>query len=183
LERIVRGVEACGSVAGRMERIDRGQDHAVFVDHPTSGHAVAATLAGLRRLTPGRLVVLAETACAERLVADAVPAGDDGREAEGAMAATFNRRAMRWADDCLVVPPTLMDELGRAADVMAYARIDRLLSSLGEQDCLIVLGDVSGGGQSPIDPDGDPLPLAAVVDGWLQLAHVPQPFVSHRRAA
>jgi hypothetical protein len=47
--------------------IDRGQDHAAFVDHPTSGHALAATLASLRRLTPGRLVVLAEEAAVARL--------------------------------------------------------------------------------------------------------------------
>ena len=193
LERIVRGIEACGSVSGRLERIDRGQAHAAFVDHPTSGHALAATLSGLRRLTRGRLVVLAETACVERLVADASGRTGDGgcftgpssnqREAEGRMAATFNRRTMRWADDCLVVSGTLMDEAGRAADVTAYARIDRLLSSLGEQDCLLVLGDVGSRCQSPDDPDGDPLPLVAVVDGWLQLAHVPQPFVSQRRAA
>ena len=90
---------------------------------------------------------------------------------------------MRWADDCLVVSGTLMDEVGKAADVMAYARIDRLLSSLREQDCLLVLGDVRGRCEDPIDPDGDPLPLAAVVDGWLQLAYVPQPFESGRRAA
>lgn len=185
LERIVRGIEACGSVSGRMERIDRGQDHAAFVDHPTSGHALAATLAGLRRLTRGRLVVLAETACAERLVADTCGAvGHFGRRGgDGRVAATFNRRTMRWADDCLVVAGTLMDEVGKAADMMAYARIDRLLSSLGEQDCLLVLGDVGGRAQNPIDPDGDPLPLAAVVDGWLQLAHVPQPFASERRVA
>ena len=192
LERIVRGIEACGSVSGRLERIDRGQDHAAFVDHPTSGHALAATLAGLRRLTRGRLVVLAETACAERLVADACRGGGAGRyfrgreedeRENGRAAATFNRRAMRWADDCLVVSGTLMDEVGKAADVMAYARIDRLLSSLREQDCLLVLGDVRGRCEDPIDPDGDPLPLAAVVDGWLQLAYVPQPFESGRRAA
>jgi UDP-N-acetylmuramoyl-L-alanyl-D-glutamate--2,6-diaminopimelate ligase len=193
LERIVRGIEACGSVSGRLERLDRGQDHAAFVDHPTSGHALAATLSGLRRLTRGRLVVLAETACAERLVADAcgadgvaehrkkMPGG--GRGGSGRVAATFNRRAMRWADDCLVVSDTLMDEDGRAADVMAYAMIDRLLASLGQEDCLLVLGDVAGRSQSPIDPDGDPLPLEAVVDGWLQLANVPQPFASERRAA
>lgn len=189
LERIVRGIEACGSVSGRLERIDRGQDHAAFVDHPTSGHALAATLAGLRRLTRGRLVVLAETACAERLVADACGAGGPRREFgsrradDGRMATTFHRRTMRWADDCLVVSGTLMDEDGKAADVMAYARIDRLLSSLGEQDCLLVLGDVGSRSQNPIDPDGDPLPLAAVVDGWLQLAYVPQPFEGKRRAA
>ena len=99
------------------------------------------------------------------------------------MAATFNRRTMRWADDCLVVSGTLMDEVGRAADVMDYARIDRLLSSLGDQDCLLVLGDVGGRSHDPLDPDGDPLSLEAVVDGWLQLAYVPQPFESKRRAA
>ena len=185
LERIVRGIEACGSVSGRLERIDRGQDHAAFVDHPTSGHALAGTLAGLRRLTRGRLVVLAETACAERLVADACGAGGRfGRQdRDGRIAATFNRRTMRWADDCLVVSGTLMDDEGAAADVMAYARIDRLLSSLGEQDCLLVLGDVRGRSQNPIDPDGDPLPLEAVIDGWLQLAHVPQQFEPKRGAA
>jgi UDP-N-acetylmuramoyl-L-alanyl-D-glutamate--2,6-diaminopimelate ligase len=185
LERIVRGIEACGSVSGRLERIDRGQDHAAFVDHPTSGHALAATLAGLRRLTRGRLVVLAETACAERLVADVCGAGwQFGRRAgDDRVSATFNRRTMRWADDCLVVSGTLMDAEGKAADVMAYARIDRLLSSLGEQDCLLVIGDVGERSQNPIDPDGDPLPLAAVVDGWLQLAYVPQPLESKRRAA
>ena len=36
LERIARGLEAAGSVAGRMERIDRGQEMAVFLDRPTS---------------------------------------------------------------------------------------------------------------------------------------------------
>jgi UDP-N-acetylmuramoyl-L-alanyl-D-glutamate--2,6-diaminopimelate ligase len=193
LERIARGIEACGSVSGRLERIDRGQDHATFVDHPTSGHALAATLSGLRRLTRGRLVVLAETACAERLVADACGTDiarrefgwheHEGQVEDGRVATTFNRRTMRWADDCLVVSGTFMDEVGKAADVMAYARIDRLLCSLGEQDCLLVLGDVGSRSQNPIDPDGDPLPLAAVVDGWLQLAHVPQPFTSERRAA
>jgi len=188
LERIARGIESCGSVAGRLERIDRGQDHAAFVDHPTSGHALSATLAGLRRLTRGRLVVLSETGCAERLVAHtrgphATLRAVEGREVEGRMAATFNRRTMRWADDSLVVPDTLMDESGKASDVMAYARIDRLLSGLGPQDCLLVLGDLGGRGHNPIDPDGDPLPLAAIVDGWLQLAHVPQPFVSGRDAA
>jgi UDP-N-acetylmuramoyl-L-alanyl-D-glutamate--2,6-diaminopimelate ligase len=188
LERIARGIEACGSVSGRLDRIDRGQHHAAFVDHPTSGHALTATLGGLRRLTRGRLVVLAETDCAARLVADACVDGSSGRGIGGRqgtdrIAATFNRRTMRWADDCLVVSGTLMDEVGKAADVAAYARIDRLLSSLGEEDCLLVLGDVGGRSQSPIDPDGDPLPLAAVVDGWLQLAYVPQPFASERRAA
>ena len=107
----------------------------------------------------------------------------DRRKAETRMTAAFERRSLRWADECLVVPATFMDELGGASDVMAYARIDRLLSSLGERDCLLVLGEVGGRRPDPVDPDGEPMPLSAVVDGWLQLAHVPQPFTSGRDAA
>jgi len=66
---------------------------------------------------------------------------------------------------------------------MAYASIDRLLSSLGEHDSLLVLGDVRSTGQGSFDPDDDPLSLAAVVDGWLHLANAPQPFASGRHAA
>jgi len=183
LERITRGLESCGSVSGRMERLDRGQDHAAFIDHPTSGHALARTLAGLRRLTPGRLVVLAESACAMRLVADACGQDDVPGPARGDVAATFNRRAMRWADECFVVPSTVLDEAGNAADVMAYARIDRILSSLEGHDCLLVLGNLLGRGGSPLEPDGDPLPLAAVVDGWLQLAHGSRPLTFGRQDA
>jgi len=183
LERITRGLESCGSVSGRMERLDRGQDHAAFIDHPTSGHALARTLAGLRRLTPGRLVVLAESACAMRLVADACGQDDVPGPARGDVAATFNRRAMRWADECFVVPGTVLDEAGNAADVMAYARIDRILSSLEGHDCLLVLGNLLGRGGSPLEPDGDPLPLAAVVDGWLQLAHGSRPLTFGRQDA
>ncbi|NQW46720.1 MAG: hypothetical protein HQ464_03010 [Planctomycetes bacterium] len=182
LERIVRGIEAAGSVSGRMERIDRGQDYAVFVDRPTSGHALVAALAGLRRLTRGRLVMLAEADIAGRLSADVRRGGRAGRQRA---AETFCRRAARWTDDCLVVPGTLMDEAGNAADVMAYARIDRLLSSLKPNDCLLVLGAVASHDVNPTDtdPEAHPLPLAAVVEGWLELAHVPQPYDAARRAA
>ena len=183
LERIVRGIEAAGSVSGRMEPIDRGQDHAAFIDHPTSGHALAATLGGLRRLTRGRFVVLAEAACAARLMSEGCGSDAQLSDDEYQEAGAFRRRIMRWADDCLVVPNTLMDDAGNTADLLAYARIDRLLSSLGGDDCLIILGDVSGRSLGPTEPDGDPLSLAAIVDGWLQLAHVPEPFVSGRYAA
>lgn len=175
LERSARGIEAAGSVPGRVERIDRGQDHAVFVDHPTSGHALAAALRGLRRLTPGRLVVLAEERLVDRLAAAA--GGQDG------VLGDFGRRISRWADDCLVVPATLLDDEGAAADLAAYARVDRLLAKLRPEDCLLVLGDQPVARDPWGDPDG-PLPsLAAVVDGWLQLAHAPQPFGTGRRAA
>lgn len=175
LERVARGLEAAGSVPGRVERIDRGQDHAAFVDHPTSGHALAATLASLRRLTPGRLVVLAEEAAVARLSA--------GQGRRHAVLGEFSRRIARWADDCLVAPATLLDDEAVAADLAAYARVDRLLSGLRPEDCLLVLGVPATTAHGPDDPEGPPPSLAAVVDGWLQLAHVPQPFGAGRRAA
>jgi hypothetical protein len=180
LERIARGVEAAGSVAGRLERLDRGQDHATFLDHPTSGHALAATLSGLRRLTPGRLVVMAERRVATRVIA----AGSGSR---GARAATveFGRRVRRWADECLVVPETVLETGAGPADLAAYARIDRILSGLGRQDCLLVLGDVGLGVGAPVDPDDGSrtLPLATIVDGWLRLAHGIRPLAPGRHVA
>jgi len=47
LECIARGLEAAGSVPGRLDRLRRGQEAHVFVDQPTSGHALATTLASL----------------------------------------------------------------------------------------------------------------------------------------
>ena len=163
LERITRGLEAAGTVAGRMERIDRGQEMAVFLDRPTSGHALATTLASLRRLAPGRLVMLAEEGIAASL-------GEGCR---------FTIRAARWCDETIVVPGGVVDDQPGDEAAAAYARLDSLLSSLGEGDCVLVLGDALRRQGDPGDP-GDPaaeaaprLSLAALVDGWLQLAHPP----------
>jgi hypothetical protein len=67
LDVAVRGIESAGGVPGRVERLDRGQDAALFIDSPTTGHALAATLASLRRLTKGRLVVIAEEPLVKRI--------------------------------------------------------------------------------------------------------------------
>jgi UDP-N-acetylmuramoyl-L-alanyl-D-glutamate--2,6-diaminopimelate ligase len=171
LERIVRGIEAAGGVPGRVERIDRGQPHAVFVDQPTSRHALRSTLASLRRLTPGRLVVLSEPRVAARI------------DAEGAGRRPFERCVRKWADDCVVVPPDLVGEGDSPTAVLAYARIDRLLAGLRADDCLLVTGAVAPRRQAPTDPEGEPMALATVVDGWLQLAHQPRPWGGSRRAA
>ena len=164
LERIARGIEAAGSVSGRMERIDRGQDAAVFLDQPTSRHALATTLASLRRLTPGRLVLLAEEELADQL--------DDLR---------FESRAARWCDETVVVPSTIMEQRAGSKAVATYARLDRLLSSLGDRDCVLVLGDVLRRQGDPGDPGEPQFGLTALVDGWLQLAH--PPVWDRRRAA
>jgi UDP-N-acetylmuramoyl-L-alanyl-D-glutamate--2,6-diaminopimelate ligase len=150
-EAIARGIEAVGSVPGRVERIDCGQDTAVFVDVTTSGPGLGATLASLRRLTTGRLAVLVEEEAAAAF----------GRQA-------FSRVARRWCDEVVTVPAHMLDERGPADALAAYARVDRLLAGLGAGDCLLVVGRVAVEGGLP---PADAVPLAAVVSGWLRLAH------------
>ena len=166
LERIARGIEAAGSVSGRVERLDRGQDFAAFLDRPTSGHALASTLASLRRLTPGRLVLIAEEAIAEGL-------GGRGR---------FATRSARWCDECFLAPGDIAADDADADVVAAYARIDRVLARLGAGDCVLVLGDVLRSASPSGDPECGGLGLVDVVDGWLQLAHPPR-HPARRRAA
>jgi UDP-N-acetylmuramoyl-L-alanyl-D-glutamate--2,6-diaminopimelate ligase len=162
LERISRGIDAAGPVAGRMERIDRGQDVPVFVDAPTSRHAVSSTLACLRRLTPRRLVAIAEERWTRAVNADVDWLG-------------------RWCDASLVVPTTMMVADAEDHDIAAYARIDRLLNDLGADDCLIVLGGPGLPGGGPPGPDDGEFALVDVIDGWFQLAH--PPGSAGRRAA
>ena len=166
LEIAARGIEAAGSVPGRLDRIRRGQAAHVFVDQPTTGHALASTLASLRRLTPGRLVVLAEEAWAARL---------GGRR--------FANRASRWCNDCLVVPAGLLDPSAGSRQLAAYARIDRLLSGLGARDCVLLVGSGLTHRPDPGDPGEPQVPLAVVVDAWLEMAHPATWPGAGRRAA
>ena len=96
-EKIARGLESVRSVAGRITRCDRGQDFTVFVDRPSSGHALASTLSSLRRLGNGRLLVLAEESMAEQL---------GGKE-------RFASRASRWCDHDISRPPGYCVREGR----------------------------------------------------------------------
>ena len=170
MELVARGLESTGGVPGRLERICRGQEVHVFVDQPTSGHALASTLTSLRRLTPGRLVVLAE----EQALG---PLGGGGRFAE---------RASRWCNDCLVAPEGVLDAGAGSRQLAVYARIDRLLSGLGSRDCVLVVGAHAAPRPDPGDPSdpGEPqVPLAVVVDAWLELAHPADETVRRKRAA
>ncbi|MFM8415696.1 MAG: Mur ligase family protein [Planctomycetota bacterium] len=155
LEVAVRGVESAGGVPGRVERIDRGQDAALFVDSPTSPHALAATLASLRRLTRGRLVVIAEDPLVARLGGG-----------------SFGPLVARHCDACVVAPTSVLTEDPAESDVAAYARIDRLLDSLTAGDCGLVLGGSDGQGGPVGGPPGR-FPLATLVDAWLQIAGAP----------
>jgi hypothetical protein len=153
LDRSARGLEAAGAVPGRVERIDCGQDAAVFVDSPSSGHALAGTLGSLRRLTRGRLVVVAEERLARQVA---------GRD--------FVRRVSRWCDGCELVPDTILDAAADERTLACYARIDALLSGLGSDDCLLVAGGLRRGRRGRMIPAGR-FPLAELVQGWLRLAH------------
>lgn len=155
LQVAVRGVESAGGVPGRVERIDRGQEAALFVDSPTSPHALAATLASLRRLTSGRLVVIAEDPLVARLGGG-----------------SFGPLVARHCDACVVAPTSVLTDDPAESDVAAYARIDRLLDSLGEGDCGLVLGGIDGHG-GPADGPPGRFPLAALVGAWLQIAAAP----------
>jgi UDP-N-acetylmuramoyl-L-alanyl-D-glutamate--2,6-diaminopimelate ligase len=151
LDVAIRGIESAGTVPGRMERLDFGQDTPLFLDGPTSGHALGATLASLRRLTRGRLVVMAEEPLVNRIGAG-----------------HFQALADRHADACVIAPQTVLADDPADADVAAYARIDRLLDSLGADDCGLVLGGVG----QPGPPPGR-FPLAMLVDAWLQISQAP----------
>lgn len=166
LELVARGLESTGGVPGRLDRIRRGQDVHVFVDQPTSGHALASTLASLRRLTPGRLVVLAEEKALGGL--------GGGRR--------FAERVSRWCNDCLVVPEGVLDASAGSRQLAAYARIDRLLSGLGSRDCVLLVGADLPSRPDPGDPGEPQIPLAMLVDAWLELAH-PADFSGHGKRA
>ena len=163
LEVAVRGIESAGGVPGRVERLDMGQEAAIFLDSPTSGHALATTLASLRRLTRGRLVVIAEEPLVERI--------GGGR---------FGPLVARHCDGCIVAPVTVLADDPADADVAAYARIDRLLESLGPDDCGLVLGGVGRSGTRPPAPAGR-FALAMLARAWLQISQAPAP--ADRRAA
>jgi UDP-N-acetylmuramoyl-L-alanyl-D-glutamate--2,6-diaminopimelate ligase len=164
LDVAARGIEAAGSVAGRVERLDRGQDFAAFLDAPSNRHALASTLASLRRLTPGRLAVVAEQGLVDRLGA-----------------AGFARPVRRRCDDVVVVPPGVLDDVADEAALAAYARIDLMLGRLGRRDCLLVLGSPAGPARRGRPAAG--VPLATLVDGWLRLAHPPQRVAAGPRRA
>jgi UDP-N-acetylmuramyl tripeptide synthase len=167
MELVARGLESTGGVPGRLDRIRRGQEVHVFVDQPTSGHALASTLTSLRRLTPGKLIVLAEEKALGTL--------GGGRR--------FAERVSRWCNDCLIAPEGVLDAGAGSRQLAAYARIDRLLSGLGSRDCVLLVGANLVPGPDPGDPGEPQVPLAVLVDAWLELAHPAEASFRKKRAA
>ena len=56
MDTIVRGIESVDLIPGRMERIDCGQDFAVYVDAAQNADSLAGALRTLRTVTEGRLI-------------------------------------------------------------------------------------------------------------------------------
>jgi UDP-N-acetylmuramoyl-L-alanyl-D-glutamate--2,6-diaminopimelate ligase len=55
---VAEGLSAVGSVRGRFERIDAGQDFTVIVDYAHTPDGLSQALAAARELVPGRLIVV-----------------------------------------------------------------------------------------------------------------------------
>jgi hypothetical protein len=82
------------------------------------------------------------------------------------------------------VPPGIASENPTDQDLQAYACLDKELSQLHAGDCVLVLGTVPSINSGPFDPEHDFMPLEAVVNGWLELAHEPvAEWGGYRRAA
>ena len=169
LASIARGLEAVGSVTGRLERLDRGQDFACFVDQPTSGHQLASTLASLRHLTGhGRLIAAVDASVADRL---------EGRSQRQ----QFGARLLRWCDDCVLVPQRLSRKVSDES-TRFLAGFDKALSQLGRGDCLVVIGNPTWG-DDPVDPSGERLSAQMLTEGWFRVACPPEWTADWRRAA
>ncbi len=61
LPTIVRGLENIQRIGGRLERVECGQEFAVFVDSATTPRRLGSTLASLRRIARRRLICVAAT--------------------------------------------------------------------------------------------------------------------------
>lgn len=59
LPTIVRGLENVKRISGRLERVECGQEFAVFIDSANSARRLASTLASLKRNTTGKLYCVA----------------------------------------------------------------------------------------------------------------------------
>ena len=156
LERVARGIEAAGSVSGRIEPIACGQSFAAFLDRPTNRHQLASTLSSLRHLAGGRLVVMVGEGVAKRLEPDRV---DDLFE--------------RCCDEVVSVGGRGRGD-AKAASVLG--RIGRVLDGLREEDCLLVLDEAPPFSGPSTDPSGEPMSVAVLVEAWMR-SHEPAAIV------
>ncbi len=141
LPTVVRGLEAVDYVPGRLEPVACGQPFSVFVDHARSPEGLAACLAALREVVPGRLI------CVVGAEADLEPsdrrrlgrAVEEG--AELAIVTSGRRRAMdrRTAIDEVLGGfrhPEQAEVVLRRREAIALA-LDRAVPG----DAVLVLGD------------------------------------------
>jgi UDP-N-acetylmuramoyl-L-alanyl-D-glutamate--2,6-diaminopimelate ligase len=149
LAETVRGLEAAGSLSGRLERCSFGQEFTAFSDSPTCRHQLATTLAGLRQLTRGRLSCAVSGGLAGELAAEAGVGGG------------LPSLLRRWCDDSIVIP-------AGPEGPEALARFARLVGSLATDDCLLLLDRRPERFTDPTDPSGESLPLPVLLEAWVE---------------
>jgi UDP-N-acetylmuramoyl-L-alanyl-D-glutamate--2,6-diaminopimelate ligase len=140
LTTIVRGLESCGHVPGRLERIECGQPFGVFVDFAHTPDALAAVLKALRGVTSGRVICVFGAGghrdrskrplmgrAVERSADIAIVTGDNPRD----------------EDPMAIVGDVLAGFVNRAAVVVVpdrVAAIRRALETAEPGDCVLIAG-------------------------------------------
>lgn len=78
----------------------------------------------------------------------------------------------KWCDDVVMVGLRRRAGVSSGPSPAVVGRIGRVLDSLGDEDCLLVLDEAAPFSQSPTDPSGEPMSLAFLVEAWIR-SHEP----------
>jgi UDP-N-acetylmuramoyl-L-alanyl-D-glutamate--2,6-diaminopimelate ligase len=140
LTTIVRGLESCGHVPGRLERIECGQPFSVFVDFAHTPDALSTVLKTLRGATSGRVICVfgagGRRDCQKRpLMGRAVE-----RSADIAILTSDNPRD---EDPMAIIRDVLGGFVNRAAVQVVpdrAAAIRRALETAVPGDCVLIAG-------------------------------------------
>ncbi|MEI6163562.1 MAG: Mur ligase family protein [Planctomycetota bacterium] len=165
IERIASGIESSANIPGRLERLNRGQAFALFLDQPTSVHALKSSLRSLRRVTPGRLILLIDRAFSKHC-------GQRGSE-------SLIDCASCWCDDAYLLRAPSLN--GRCNDLSGVSGV---INSLRSNDCLVVLSDAfSGESGASVDSSAVRGTLIEWVNEVIASQNPPEGTFRPRRAA
>ena len=119
LPRLKAGLEKVTGVAGRMQRIDEGQDFAVIVDYAHNPDSIEQVLRSLRPITPGRLIILFGSAGERDIAKRAVQGGLAARLADFAI---FTNEDPRLEDENAII-----DQIAAGAEAEGWRESQNFL--------------------------------------------------------